>query len=579
MESGILPPAPPPPVPANVRLPDLRAQRGGHGSHASAGHGRPSDHLPDLRAAVHRSRQQAESPGGYGGGQQDPLLDPLLKGVSKLYQRRAELSQELRKEFSMTQEVQKELRRRHHGAVGSRAPPVPEPRFNMPSPGEMGGFPGASRLPDIGGRQRPRRGGSPAGLTPPVPPQAPGSAAGDRPSSGGGGRGRLLEPESNGAAPAARRERPRSWRPQRQAASPGAASPLGDRQAGAAANGFEVGGGVRTPQHGEDEVADKRRRREQARRSREAEKDEVRQRQRDEEDAWEREIRRKLEEDEQLRQLAGRRGRRKSEAEVGYRNDATPPAPGAVPTAPPIPSSGYRSAAAAAAAFEAFEAAQAAREQAQAEAMAHAQAEKEAQARQRQRRREEAQKAEARAAEEERRQQWFREQTERHRQGHWRNEAPPPPTQGPTPQAPSRGREEDRRERRRRRAEKSTAHGSFFNEEEGQQTRGREPRSPKGGGGDKGGGGGGMQRSLPRINSRVGAELKKSGVLNELMKQAETNAMKELDALRDLPTKKERQRGYKELLREWHPDKNPLSAEVATAVFQRLQSERGRLGI
>jgi len=38
-----------------------------------------------------------------------------------------------------------------------------------------------------------------------------------------------------------------------------------------------------------------------------------------------------------------------------------------------------------------------------------------------------------------------------------------------------------------------------------------------------------------------------------------------------------RQKGFKELLRAWHPDKNPSSAEIATAVFQMLQAERGRI--
>jgi len=50
--------------------------------------------------------------------------------------------------------------------------------------------------------------------------------------------------------------------------------------------------------------------------------------------------------------------------------------------------------------------------------------------------------------------------------------------------------------------------------------------------------------------------------------------MQQLRILQKLPTKEERQRGFKDLLRAWHPDKNPQNVEVATAVFQRLQAER-----
>lgn len=53
--------------------------------------------------------------------------------------------------------------------------------------------------------------------------------------------------------------------------------------------------------------------------------------------------------------------------------------------------------------------------------------------------------------------------------------------------------------------------------------------------------------------------------------------MKQMDEVAQLPTKEARQRAYKELLRSWHPDKNPSNQEVATAVFQRIQSEKGRV--
>jgi len=66
-----------------------------------------------------------------------------------------------------------------------------------------------------------------------------------------------------------------------------------------------------------------------------------------------------------------------------------------------------------------------------------------------------------------------------------------------------------------------------------------------------------------------------SGVEN--LQQAERSAMQQLRALQQLPSKAERQRAFKDLLRVWHPDKNPQNVEVATAVFQRLQSERSKL--
>lgn len=54
-------------------------------------------------------------------------------------------------------------------------------------------------------------------------------------------------------------------------------------------------------------------------------------------------------------------------------------------------------------------------------------------------------------------------------------------------------------------------------------------------------------------------------------------AMQQLRNVQRLPTKEERQKAFKDLLRVWHPDKNPESVEVATAVFQRLQAERRKV--
>jgi len=68
-----------------------------------------------------------------------------------------------------------------------------------------------------------------------------------------------------------------------------------------------------------------------------------------------------------------------------------------------------------------------------------------------------------------------------------------------------------------------------------------------------------------------------SSPADEALKQAEAAAMQQLKALQRLATKEEKQRAFKDLLRAWHPDKNPQSVEVATAVFQRLQAERKRV--
>lgn len=94
-------------------------------------------------------------------------------------------------------------------------------------------------------------------------------------------------------------------------------------------------------------------------------------------------------------------------------------------------------------------------------------------------------------------------------------------------------------------------------------------------------------RSTPRAAAYMRRDLNKSSTLTgsrkvilqkeEQLKLAEEAAMKQLNDLRQLATKKERQKGFKELLRAWHPDKNPENLEVATAVFQRLQAERGRV--
>jgi len=85
-----------------------------------------------------------------------------------------------------------------------------------------------------------------------------------------------------------------------------------------------------------------------------------------------------------------------------------------------------------------------------------------------------------------------------------------------------------------------------------------------------------MHRELNKSSTLTGSRKVTVVPQEEVLKQAEGAAMQQLAALRHLQTKKERQKGFKELLRAWHPDKNPQNLEVATAVFQRLQAERFR---
>merc|ERR1711879_495563 len=120
----------------------------------------------------------------------------------------------------------------------------------------------------------------------------------------------------------------------------------------------------------------------------------------------------------------------------------------------------------------------------------------------------------------------------------------------------ARGRQEERRERRRRRPGDRDAENS---ESPGP------PPSPKPAAY--------MQRSL---NKSVSLPSIRPRCVQDEIRKAEAAALRELNALQFL-SKKERHKGFKDLLRAWHPDKNPENAEVATAVFQRIQTERPRI--
>eukprot|EP00929_Paragymnodinium_shiwhaense_P013250 TRINITY_DN121111_c0_g1_i1.p1 TRINITY_DN121111_c0_g1~~TRINITY_DN121111_c0_g1_i1.p1 ORF type:complete len:690 (+),score=172.05 TRINITY_DN121111_c0_g1_i1:137-2206(+) len=63
----------------------------------------------------------------------------------------------------------------------------------------------------------------------------------------------------------------------------------------------------------------------------------------------------------------------------------------------------------------------------------------------------------------------------------------------------------------------------------------------------------------------------------EQIRQAQVAANQQLRQLKALPSLEARQKGFKALLRSWHPDKNPKNVEVATAVFQMVQAEKPRV--
>lgn len=94
--------------------------------------------------------------------------------------------------------------------------------------------------------------------------------------------------------------------------------------------------------------------------------------------------------------------------------------------------------------------------------------------------------------------------------------------------------------------------------------------------------GGDGLRSTPRSAAYMQREFQKSASLKKVsvadaIREAEVAALQQLASVRQLPTKKERQKGFKDVLRAWHPDKNPSNLEVATAVFQRVQLERSQV--
>mmetsp|Transcript_121856 Transcript_121856/g.351798 ORF Transcript_121856/g.351798 Transcript_121856/m.351798 type:complete len:549 (-) Transcript_121856:104-1750(-) len=87
---------------------------------------------------------------------------------------------------------------------------------------------------------------------------------------------------------------------------------------------------------------------------------------------------------------------------------------------------------------------------------------------------------------------------------------------------------------------------------------------------------GGGQPCAPGASLSLYAPLPRVGVSPQVA-QAEAAAMARLRQIAQLPDKDSRHKAFKDLLRAWHPDKNPADVEVATAVFQRIQGERSKV--
>eukprot|EP00927_Polykrikos_kofoidii_P049230 TRINITY_DN4331_c0_g1_i5.p1 TRINITY_DN4331_c0_g1~~TRINITY_DN4331_c0_g1_i5.p1 ORF type:complete len:1022 (-),score=173.36 TRINITY_DN4331_c0_g1_i5:107-3094(-) len=63
------------------------------------------------------------------------------------------------------------------------------------------------------------------------------------------------------------------------------------------------------------------------------------------------------------------------------------------------------------------------------------------------------------------------------------------------------------------------------------------------------------------------------------IQQAKKQVLAKLTVMRSLEPKEQRAKAFRELLREWHPDKNPERIEMATAVFQFLQKGKSLLNL
>lgn len=61
--------------------------------------------------------------------------------------------------------------------------------------------------------------------------------------------------------------------------------------------------------------------------------------------------------------------------------------------------------------------------------------------------------------------------------------------------------------------------------------------------------------------------------------QAKKQVLAKLTVLKNVEPKEQRAKEFRNLLRDWHPDKNPDKLEMATAVFQFLQKGKSLLNL
>lgn len=83
--------------------------------------------------------------------------------------------------------------------------------------------------------------------------------------------------------------------------------------------------------------------------------------------------------------------------------------------------------------------------------------------------------------------------------------------------------------------------------------------------------------SPPQFTSLGGSRGAAASGTKADLQAAKAAAMRQMLSLKKHPGFEARQKGFKELLRAWHPDKNPKNSTVATAVFQMLQTEKRRI--
>lgn len=82
-------------------------------------------------------------------------------------------------------------------------------------------------------------------------------------------------------------------------------------------------------------------------------------------------------------------------------------------------------------------------------------------------------------------------------------------------------------------------------------------------------------RSRSRSSSSKSSSSKSATEKPDDATEAKRLAMQHLQNLQDMKDGKEKQKAYRKLLREWHPDKNPDKVKMATEVFQFLQKASG----